>query len=160
MPSLTFTFDLETRDGTFPSSGEPYTLFKGSSASPNGHCLEISFRPGAIPPPWMQVKVNDHGTFRLITIANLENGGYPTMRLWVHRNIASGSLPWSLYLLPDDFNTSFYGDIDVDIRRLEVSKAGCTTSQVGGVSDPNLTPFPWVAFEGNSTNYTITKGNF
>jgi hypothetical protein len=156
---LGFTFDVETRDGVMPS-GEPYALFKGTDASPNGHCLEISFLPGWSPPSWMQARVNDHGTFRLVTIANLENGGYPTMRLWVHRNTSTGSLPWALYLMPEDGNTEFSGDIHVDVRRLEVNKAGCTTNQVGGVFDPTLNPFPWVAFEGNAGNYTITKGNF
>jgi hypothetical protein len=159
MPGLSFKFDLESRDGTMPA-GEPYALFKGNNASPNGHCLEISFQPGLSPPPWMQVKVDDHGTYKIVTIVNLEQGGYPTMRLWLHRNTASGTLPWALYFTPDDFNTEFGGDISVDVRRLEVDKAGCTTSQVGGVADPNLNPFPWVAFEGNSLSYTITKGNF
>jgi hypothetical protein len=156
---LLFTFDEVTRDGVMPS-GEPYALFKGTDASPNAHCLEISFLPGAHSPSWMQARVNDHGTYRLVTIANLESGGYPTMRLWIHRNTSSGSLNWALYLMPEDFNTEFTGDIRADVRRLEVNKAGCTTNQVGGVSDPNLTPFPWVAFEGNSSSYTITKGNF
>lgn len=162
LAGLLFTFDSTTRDGTLALPSRPalpYTLFNGVDASPNGHCLEIAFTPGLSPPSWMQVWVNDHGTFRLVTIANLESGGYPTMRLWVHRNTGTSSLNWSLYLFPEDTNTEFSGDIRVDVRRLEVTKAGCTTAQVGGVSSPGST-MPWVAFVGQTSNYTVTKGGF
>lgn len=162
MPALTFSFDLETRDGVMALPQRdplPYTVFNGVDASPNGHCLEISFNPGLYPPSWMQVWVNDHGTFKLVTIANLESGGYPTMRLWVNRNTGTSSLAWSLYFFPEDTNPDFSGDIHVDVRRLEVTKAGCTTAQVGGVSSPGLT-MPWVSFVGQTSNYTLTKGGF
>jgi len=135
-------------------------LFKGNDASPQGHCLEIAFRQGGSSPQWMQAKVKDHGTFKLVTIANLAEGGYPLMRMWLHRNTPTGSLNWALYLEPEDGNTEFAGDILADVRRLEVNKAGCTTNQVGGRHDPNLNQFPWVSSEGNSNAYTITKGNF
>jgi hypothetical protein len=164
MPGLKVNFDIESRDGVMPT-GEPYALFKGNSASPNGHCLEVSFTPGSLSsPPWIAVQVNDHGTFRTVVNVNLENGGYPTSRVWVHRNINIGSLNWALYLIEGSLSGGGFGggQVEVDVRRLEVSKAGCTTSQVGGQheDDPDLNPFPWVAFEGNSANYTITKGNF
>jgi hypothetical protein len=162
LPNLKFAFDVETRDGTMAlpdRAALPYTMFKGVDASPNGHCLEVSFKPGLAPPSWMQVWVNDHGTFKLAMISNIENGGYPTMRLWVHRNTGTSSLNWALYFFPEDGNTEFSGDIDVDVRRLEVTKAGCTTAQVGGVSMPGVT-FPWVSFQGQNSNYTLTKGGF
>jgi len=159
MNDLPLNFDVEQRDGVMPT-GEPYALFKGNDASPNGHCLEVAIKPGMFSPPWAQVKVNDHGIFKLVTVANLETGGYSLMRLWVHRNTTFGSLNWALYVIPNDFNTEFSGDILVDVRRLEVNKAGCTTAQVGGRADPNLEPFPWVAFEGTSSNYTVTVDPF
>ena len=160
MPGLRFTFDIETRDGVMPT-GEPYALFKGNDASPNGHCLEIAITPGAYPPDGIQAIVNDHGTYRTIQIALFgQNPAYTLMRLWVHRNTSPGSLNWSLYLVPLSGDTEFSGDILLDVRRLEVNKAGCTTAQVGGRADPNLTPFPWVAFEGTSSNYTITKSAY
>jgi hypothetical protein len=162
VPKLTFAFDVEARDGVMalPSRQPlPYTMLKGTDASPNGHCLEISFTPGLSPPQWMQVWVNDHGTFKLATISNLQDGGYPTMRLWVHRNTGTSSLNWALYFFPEDTNPEFSGDINVDVRRLEVTKAGCTTAQVGGVSMPGIT-FPWVSFVGQNSNYTLTKGGF
>lgn len=60
--------------------------------------------------------------------------------------------------MPDDFNTEFAGDINTDVRRLEVNKAGCTTNQVGGTAIPGQTAMSWAAFEGNSSNYTIPPG--
>jgi hypothetical protein len=160
MPGLRFNFDPTTRDGVMPT-GEPYALFKGNDASPNGHCLEIAMTPGASPPLGIKAMVNDHGTYRTIQIALFgQNPAYTLMRLWVHRNTTFGSLNWSLYLVPTNGDTGFSGDILLDVRRLEVNKAGCTTAQVGGRADPNSNPFPWVSFEGTSNNYTVTKSEF
>lgn len=105
--------------------------------------------------------VNDHGAYRWVAGPHLVEGGYSTMRLWVNRNTNRSYLLWSLYVMPSvDGDTDFSGDVRVDVRRLEVDKAGCTTNQVGGVATPGVTFMPWVAFEGDISNYTITNGNF
>lgn len=142
-------FDLETRDGTLPD-GIPYVNFKGTDASPQGHCLEVSFSAYMFSPDWMQIKVNDHGTYRVVSNANLINGNYSAIRLWLKNT--GPSLDWALYLTGPDTDTGFSGDMLMAVKRLDVNKTNCINAAA-----PTM---PWVSFEGQTSSYTITKGGF
>lgn len=152
IPQIKLNFDMETRDGTW-SDGRPYVRFKGTDRSPFGHCVEVFFKSGVSSPPYLQIYVKDHGVDRLVSNPNLQNEAYTSVRLWLNHNAgASGTyLPWALYILPNDNNTTFSGDVDISISRLELSKTNCTSGQAS---------IPWVSFEGYTSSYTVTKGNF
>jgi hypothetical protein len=153
---IKLNFDLEARDGVLPApDGRPYRKFSGQDYSPQGHCLQVSFQPGEFPPPYMEVAVNVGGTYYRKTLSF--DGAYPTIRIWLdYNNIgAAPYMRWAVYVLPDLGNTGFWGDIDMVVRRLELTKASCTSGRIDGVD------LPWVSFEGaqGTGTTTITRGN-
>lgn len=154
---IKLSFDLEYRDGTW-ADGRPYGVIKGTDASPNGHCLQIDFTPGDFPSEYLQLYVKDHATNQLIYSFI---GSY-SMRLWVNKNTggAGSTLPWTIYVLPAQGDTSYSGEVAVSLRRIELGKAACATNPGPDPWSENGVRWPYVTIEGNSTAYTVTTGHF
>ncbi len=159
MRSISFAFDVESRDGVW-SDGRPYVEIKGTDASPYGHCLQLVFESpnnsGSL-----EIRAKDHGTSKQIYAFALNNGAH-AIRLWVNKNAGGSgtSLPWTLYALPVTLGDS--GTVaQLDIRRIELGKAACATNPGGDpwVGDGTIR-WPWVTIEGYSSAYTVTTGHF
>lgn len=157
--AINMGFDIETRDGVW-ADGRSYVKFTGTDASPNGHCLQIIVKPGlSTPPDAVDLYVKDHATNKFIY--SFAPDGSHAIRLWINKNTgaAGSTLPWTLYVLPG--NVGFGGDLNLDIRRIELGKSACATNPGG---DPWLgdgtSKWPWATIEGNSAAYTVTTGHF
>jgi hypothetical protein len=121
-----------------PEGNIPYIILDGTDYSTAGHCLQVSFggpnqfsSPNGTSSPVQQLRfsyLNSSGTDEIILPPGPTSGAYSVVRMWIQNT--GGGLYWKTKIADlDGNNGSWSQSATMNIWRLDLNQANCTTSE-------------------------------